>query len=141
LKDTSCDIDNIAAKLDAINGSGLKIFNANTATLLETFKLGVSGYSGIMANFHPDLYVWLAKNWSTSPEESEQLSNFLSVAAFIERQLYPVNAKYNMNLEGIDVNTFSRSRNHEELTNTYKLEVRQLLAMTKAYREKYKVYC
>lgn len=139
LKDTSCDIENIEAKLGVVKGSDLKVFNANTATLLETLKLGVSGYSGVMANFHPDLYVWFMKNWNSNPEEATELSNFLSIAALIERQLYPVNAKYNMNLEGIKVNTFSRSKNHEELTSTFQLEVRQLYGMTTKYRNKLSV--
>ena len=134
LKDTSCDIENIHAKLDAIKGSSLKIFNANTATLLETLKLGVSGYSGVMANFHPDLYVWLLKNWSVRENEAEGLSNFLSMAALIERQLYPVNAKYHMNLEGIEMSTLCRSKNHEDFSATFMLEVKQLYHLTQEYR-------
>lgn len=137
LKDTSCDIVNIQAKLKAIKGSELNIFNANSATLLETLKLGVSGYSGVMANFHPDLYTWLLKNWRDRENEAERLSDFLSIAALIERQWYPVNAKYNMSLEGIEMSTLCRSKNHEELNDTFKLEVRQLYQMTQEYRQKY----
>jgi 4-hydroxy-tetrahydrodipicolinate synthase len=135
LKDTSCDIKNMDAKLHAVKGSGLKIFNANSATLLETLKMGVSGFSGVMANFHPDLYVWLTGNWDKKPAEAKRLSDFLSVASLIERQLYPVNAKYNMNLEGIEMSIFSRSKNHKDFTSSFKLEVEQLNSMTKEYRE------
>lgn len=137
LKDTSCDVGNIQAKLKAIEGSELKIFNANSATLLETLKLGVSGYSGVMANFHPDLYTWLLKNWRERENEAERLSDFLSMAALIERQLYPVNAKFNMSLEGIEISTLCKSKNHGELTETFKLEVRQLYRMTQEYRQKF----
>lgn len=137
LKDTSCDVGNMQAKLKAIEGSELKIFNANSATLLETLKLGVSGYSGVMANFHPDLYTWLLKNWRERENEAERLSDFLSMAALIERQLYPVNAKFNMSLEGIEISTLCRSKNHEELTETFMLEVRQLYRMTQEYRQKF----
>ncbi len=139
LKDTSCDIANIRAKLDAAGSGGLKIFNANAATLLETLKLGVSGFSGVMANFHPDLYAWLCAHWRAQPQEARRLANFLSLAALIERQSYPVNAKYHMNLEGVAMGTFSRARDHGELTETYKLEVRQLRELVAEYRERYQI--
>lgn len=134
LKDTSCSIDNISDKLKAVKNSGFKIFNANSATLLDSLKLGVSGYSGVMANFHPDLYSWLFKNHSTLPAEAEQLSNFLSLASLTEHVVYPVCAKYNMSLEGIFMSTVTRVKNHMELTKTHKLGVRQLYAMTEKYR-------
>src|SRR5690606_29183975 len=63
LKDTCCDLDQLRSRMEAVRDSGLKIYNANTTTLLESLKLGISGYSGVMANFHPELYVWLLKHW------------------------------------------------------------------------------
>lgn len=42
----------------------LKLYNANSATLLETLSLGIDGYCGGMANFHPALYDWLLDNSS-----------------------------------------------------------------------------
>ena len=139
LKDTSCDIENIKAKLEAVKGSGLKIYNANTATLLETLKLGVAGYSGIMANFHPDLYKWLVNNWSNKPEKARQLSNFLSIASLIEKQLYPVNAKYNLELEGINIKINTRTKDHNEFTATNRLEIVQLFELTKEFSKQYKI--
>ncbi|MEH7438067.1 dihydrodipicolinate synthase family protein [Neobacillus drentensis] len=137
LKDTSCDIDNIKGKLDAIKGSGLKIYNANTATLMETLKLGVAGYSGVMANFHPDLYAWLLGNWSEKPAEADHLSNFLSMTSLIEKQLYPVNAKYYLMLEGLLNNYHCRSKNHKEFTATNRLEVEQLHRISKVFTKQY----
>ena len=32
-------------------------------TLLETLRDGASGFSGVMGNLHPELYVWLDQNW------------------------------------------------------------------------------
>ena len=58
LKDTSCDIQNIKAKLALIEGSKMKLYNANTSTLLASLKAGASGYSGVMANFHPKLFAF-----------------------------------------------------------------------------------
>ena len=37
--------------MEAVRGSQLKIFNANSATLLDSMKFGISGFSGVMANF------------------------------------------------------------------------------------------
>ncbi len=31
-----------------------------------------AGYSGVMANFHPDLYVWLCKNYKKQPEKAQE---------------------------------------------------------------------
>ncbi|MFD0677918.1 MULTISPECIES: dihydrodipicolinate synthase family protein [unclassified Paenibacillus] len=126
LKDTSCDISNMKAKLEAVKGTALNIYNANSATLLETLKLGVTGYSGVMANFHPELYVWLMRNWAENTVEAEHVSNFLSIASLIERQLYPVNAKYHLMLEDVFTTDYCRSKNHREFTATNQLEVQQL---------------
>ncbi|MEK3873839.1 MULTISPECIES: dihydrodipicolinate synthase family protein [unclassified Paenibacillus] len=126
LKDTSCDTGNIRFKLEATRDSGLKIYNANTATLLETLELGVHGYSGVMANFQPDLYVWLLQNWREQPEKADELTGFLSMTSLIEKQLYPVNAKYFLMLEGIFGNYGCRVKDHRSFTETNRLEVRQL---------------
>lgn len=135
LKDTSCDVDNMKAKMEAIQGTGLNIYNANSATLLETVKLGIKGYSGVMANFHPELYVWLMRNGAAKPEQADRLANFLSIASLIERQLYPVNAKYYLMLEGVYTNYISRTKNHHEFTATNRLEVEQLRRLTEAFAE------
>ncbi|UQZ83676.1 putative 2-keto-3-deoxy-galactonate aldolase YagE [Paenibacillus konkukensis] len=135
LKDTSCDVGNMRAKLEAVRGTGLRIYNANSATLLETIKLGMTGYSGVMANFHPELYVRLMKQASAEPEEAELLASFLSMASLIEKQLYPVNAKYYLMLEGVLSNFECRSKSAGEFTATHKLEVEQLRRLTRYMTE------
>ncbi|NOU95962.1 dihydrodipicolinate synthase family protein [Paenibacillus sp. LMG 31456] len=139
LKDTSCDVDNMKGKLDAVQGGGLQIYNANTATLLETLKLGITGYSGIMANFHPDLYVWLERNWVGKPEQSAHLADFLSLTSFIEKQLYPVNSKYYLMLEGVLTNYHCRSKNHHDFTATNRLEVEQLHRLSKVLSAQFRI--
>jgi len=133
LKDTSCDIKNIKAKIASVKGTPLKIYNANAATLLQSLKEGAAGYSGVMANFHPDLYAWLIKNWKERPEEAEKLHCFLSVASQIEKQIYPVNAKYNMRLEGIKIGLKTRSKDHYDFSDTNKLEIEHLHELSKLY--------
>lgn len=126
LKDTSCDIPSMKAKLAAVQGTGLRVYNANSATLLETLKLGIAGYSGIMANFHPELYVWLVKNGLTRSAEADYVADFLSVASLIEKQMYPVNAKYHLMRQGVYSTNVTRSINHEGFSGTNRLEVDQL---------------
>ena len=108
LKDTCCNVDEIAEKLEAAKSTGLKIFNANAAMLLDSLRLGCAGFSGIMANFHPQLYVWLCTHWQENPELADRLQNFLGMASLAEGALYPVNAKHTIALDGVPIGPYSR---------------------------------
>lgn len=129
LKDTSCDIENIRMKLDLTRGSILKIYNANTATLLESLREGVCGYSGVMGNMHPELYTLLCHN--KTGENEEMLSEFLTISALIERQMYPVNAKYYLQLEGVPIKLYTRVKDASLLNETFRKEVRMLRNLSK----------
>ncbi|WP_135547833.1 dihydrodipicolinate synthase family protein [Paenibacillus cymbidii] len=134
LKDTSCDPRQIATKLKAVRGTPLRLFNANAATLLESLKDGAAGYSGIMANFHPDLYAALfrfvrAGEWM----EAERLQSYLGLASVIERQLYPANAKYHARLEGLPLRVKGRS-SAAAMTISMEYEVAQLRAAAETFR-------
>lgn len=130
IKDTSCDIDNIKAKLEVLKGSNLKLFNANTSTLLESLREGAQGFSGVMANFHPELYVWLVENYQREPEKAGLLEDFLTISSMIERQVYPVNAKYYQEKIGNFSSTYTRVRKDSLLNPTGKKEVDQLCDLT-----------
>jgi len=93
IKDTCCNIERIRTRVAMSKDSALNIANANAQTLLESLKAGAAGYSGVMCNFHPDLYVWLCENWQKEPEKAERLSWYLSTAALAESLDYPVCAK------------------------------------------------
>ena len=58
--------------------------------------------------------------------DMDTASEFLTMAALIERQCYPVNAKYYLNLEGLHMGLHSRVKNAEELSETFKKEVKML---------------
>jgi len=130
LKDTCCDVAMLKERAEAVKGCGLKIFNANTATLLESLRVGIAGYSGIMANFHPELYVWLYRHWADRPEEAEQLMQLLTLASWIEKQPYPISAKYYLMLEGVLTSIQARVREERELIATFRLEVGQLRSLS-----------
>lgn len=136
IKDTSCDIHNMEEKLKKIRGTQLKLFNANSGTLLESLKLGGNGFSGVMANFHADLYTWLCNNYEKEPEKARILGDFLTVASMIERQVYPVNAKYFQKDIGNFKSIHTRTKPAALLNETAQHDVDQLTRFTEFVREK-----
>lgn len=134
LKDTCCDLAQMKAKIDAVAGSSLKLFNANSSSLLASLRLGAAGFSGVMANFHPDLYVALTERWKTNEAVAEQLQAYLGVASLIELQVYPVNAKYHLQQLGLPVTTFCRVKEESLLKVNHRIEVGQLEQLTQAVR-------
>lgn len=93
IKDTSCDLGTLRRRVAIAGDSRLRIANANSQTLLASLQAGCSGFSGVMANFHPELYVWLYENWRARPREAGRLAHYLAVAALTETLDYPVCAK------------------------------------------------
>ena len=133
LKDTCCDAEVIRQKIAAAEGTPLKIFNANSASLLETLRDGAAGFSGVMANFHPEIYYWLCHNFREEPEKADMVQNFLGMASITERQIYPTNAKYYLSLEGLDITPVTRSRDYH-MTKSEKLEMQQLRRLTADFK-------
>ena len=135
IKDTSCDIENMKAKLEVIKGTNLKLFNANTSTLLETLELGASGYSGVMANFHPELYVKLCNIYKEDSSKARKIADFLTVASLIERQVYPVNAKfYQKSIVNFN-SIMTRTRDIKELNATGILEIQQFVRFNEEFEK------
>ena len=93
IKDTCCRMDTISRRIELVKGSRVHIANANGQTLLPSLQAGAHGYSGVMTNFHPELYVWLCDNWQQEPEKAEILSAYLSTASLAEYLDYPICAK------------------------------------------------
>lgn len=135
LKDTCCDSGQISVKLDAIQSTNLKLYNANTSTLLDSLRDGATGYSGVMANFHPRLYAWLCEHYSEM--NMEDLSDILTMMSFIEKQKYPVNAKFYLKeIAKLPMTTKCRVCD-DELTETAKKEVWMLERITEKLMKQY----
>lgn len=127
MKDTCCDIDIIQRRLNVLSGSPLRLFNANTTTLLQSLRLGAAGFSGVMLNFHPELYAVLLRIWRANPAQAEHLQAYLTAFSMIERQAYPVNAKYHLSrILRVINDDYTRSMPADALTPTGMDEVRQL---------------
>lgn len=137
LKDTSCDAKEIREKLKVIQGTNLKLYNANTSTLLESLQDGSFGYSGVMANFHPKLYVWLWKHYQDA--NAKLVQEILMACSLIEKQLYPVNAKYHLKeIENLPITSYARIQDQALLTDTFKKEVHMMDSLCKRI---YTEYC
>ena len=140
MKDTSCDIDAIKKKLVAIANTNCNFFNANTPTLLESLKLGAAGYSGIGANFYPELYVWLCKNYKSQPALAEELSDFLRIGRFPYKVTSTLcQVKFFKKINGIDFKTICRSSD-QKLTNAEISSLESLKRVIKTWHIKLSIY-
>lgn len=130
IKDTSCDINVLRRRVALAAGSRLRIANANSQTLLESLRAGCSGFSGVMANIHPELYVWLWENWRRAPDEAQRLAHYLSVAALAETLEYPVCAKDFQRSRGNFRTVNCRSRDSERyFANGLEVTMRQVVEL------------
>ena len=108
VKDTSCRIELIRARIEVARGTGLRLFNANTATLLESLRSGADGYSGIAANYMPQLYAWLCAHHASEPATAERVHRFLSVADALVSARYPAASKIFLGSCGLRISRHCR---------------------------------
>ena len=130
IKDTCCDIDQMREKINQLSGSSIKLFNANSASLLDSLRAGAAGFSGVMANFHPAYYTWLCEHFKDEPQKAEMMQNYLGFSSLAECQAYPDNAKYYLSLKGCDIQTRSRVRKDNPMLDRQKLEIREFEALS-----------
>lgn len=136
LKDVSCSEKKEKERAGIVKGTRLSLFNANTSTLLGSLRAGYSGYNGVMANFHIDLYSWLYRNFMTDPKTAEELQDFLTLAAVIEARAYPTSAKWYQNEYGVKMSIYTRSKDPSLLNENGMHEVEALKRMEDRWRER-----
>lgn len=127
LKDVSCNLEIETRRVKIVEGTALKLFNANTETLLGSLREGYHGYNGVMGNFHIDLYKWLFDNFAANPEKADQLQAMLTEKSSIEKYAYPINAKYHMTRDGVDMLLVSRRLPADAFTEQSKQLVEELI--------------
>lgn len=103
LKETSEQLDLIEKKIAVVKDTPLRYYNANTVTLLSSLRLGAHGFSGIAANFCPDLFVWLCRHFKEHPQTTERLQRFLSISGALKGHQYPASAKQFLVLSGMSI--------------------------------------
>ena len=136
IKDTCCDAAILAHRAELLGGRA-QLFNANAATVLASLRSGGAGFSGIMGNFHPDLYVRLMSIWRDQPQKAETLQAVLSVLSGEERSYYPVSCKYHMNLMGVPMGLASRTRDMNGMRKGDRLEMEDLLRVEQLVRARF----
>ena len=108
LKDTSCDVEVIARKVDACRGTGLRVFNANTTTLLASLQAGADGYCGISANFYPEMLVEMFESFATRPERAEKLQQIFNLLQRHVEFKYPRYSKQFLHESGLAIRNCCR---------------------------------
>ncbi len=93
LKDVACDLEVVKRRIALTQNTPLVINNANAAIAWPVMQAGGKGFSGVMNNFHPDLYRWLQDHGASQPEMARELDTFLVLSALSEAFGYPKLAK------------------------------------------------
>lgn len=108
IKDTCCDVEIMRRRAEIVKGLDFGLFNANAATILDTIRFGYAGFSGIMANIHPELYVWLYEN--KNHPLADRIIHYIAMTSVIEARCYPIIAKrYLREYEGLPITDVCRS--------------------------------
>ncbi len=139
IKDTCCSIPQLKKKLDTLKGSELRIFNANAATLLQSLKDGAAGFSGIMANFYPEIIGEECRCFESDPDRAQKLQDFAGFCSAAEGQAYSCNAKYFLQMEGLNLTTKSRLCDENKLDALNRISTEQLHGMVSLYRDMFKI--
>lgn len=130
IKDTCCDAEQLHHRISNYGMGEMKIYNANTATLMQSLIDGAAGYSGVMGNFHPSLYVRLMKLIEQGEmDEAKLLQAYLSMFACVECRCYPMNAKVHMNMMGIHMEQTCRNVQMNQWQQANQTEMEQLLLL------------
>jgi 4-hydroxy-tetrahydrodipicolinate synthase len=94
-KDTSHSIEVLGARLRAIEGTRMRLYNAQISSLTESLRLGAAGLSGYAANIYPELVAWLCDHYDDEPAtEAIAVQRLLTVAEHTINTRYPTSAKF-----------------------------------------------
>lgn len=108
-KDTSHDLDVLRRRAGLGAGTRMRLYNAQTSSILAGLAVGTDGHSGIAANLFPDL---VARLCSPDGEDAADLAVLQSIVAVAEGLIgdrYPTSAKQLVNhSDGLDLELVSR---------------------------------
>jgi len=138
LKDTSCRVGDMQAKIEAAKGSNFKLFNANAATLLASLQKGAAGYSRYYDSLPLRPLCMDVQTLERPARWSTRASGFLGLTSVIEYQIYPINAMYALQREGLPINLVSRRVDAQQFTESMRLEVEQLMGLSHRFSEAYR---
>ncbi|QLF71746.1 dihydrodipicolinate synthase family protein (plasmid) [Peteryoungia desertarenae] len=138
LKDVSCNLDHLKRRLSLVRGTPLAINNANAAIAWPAIQAGGHGFSGVMNNFHPDLYRWLIDHGRAHPDLAADLDRFLVLSAMSEMLGYPKLAKHYHRRLGTFSGVSSRSVDYDIEARHFAVEtvLDHIVEGMRVYREK-----
>jgi len=113
MKETSENLDLFSEKVNVAKGSPFKILNADARFLRDSQKAGGAGYSGIAANFYPQLLSWMCLHFNDETDLVNELQSFLTEKQSIVNHKYLQNAKVFLKNSDVGIETISRINNHE----------------------------
>jgi 4-hydroxy-tetrahydrodipicolinate synthase len=109
-KDTSCNVEQVRAKLAVTAGSSLEFYDAHTPNAVASMQMGAAGMSSISGNFYPEILVWLCNNVNDESRQDDVrwIQSELQRVDPLIHIAYPMSAKYFLQQRGLPVRTISR---------------------------------
>ncbi len=137
-KDTCCHSASLQKKIAATENSNLLFMNADTTTALDSLEAGADGVSPISANFYPELYTYLLREFRKNgrTEELNQLHAMLTLMDRTTHTFYPYSAKMFLKERGLPITTHTRIPT-ETLPAVDILRFKALMDAFKVLAEKY----
>ncbi|MGN7886399.1 dihydrodipicolinate synthase family protein [Dyadobacter sp. 22481] len=111
-KDTTEDIVKIEEKLAVAKGTQMELYNAHTATALQSLQKGGKGMSPISGNFYPEIHTWLCNN-ASNPAKAEDASWIQAEISQMEPLIsvpYPLSSKYFLKKRGLPIELVCRAK-------------------------------
>ncbi|MBO9611316.1 MAG: dihydrodipicolinate synthase family protein [Dyadobacter sp.] len=104
-KDTTEDIGKIGQKLAVAKGTRMELYNAHSATALQSLQKGGKGMSPISGNFYPEIHTWLCQN-AGNPAKSTDANWIQAEISKMEPLIsksYPLSSKYFLKKRGLPI--------------------------------------
>ena len=126
-KDTSLDLAEVQAKIQAGNSSRFGVYDAYMVHAKASLAAGSMGLSCIQGNFFPDLLA----DFCLRP--SEDFQAFLTDNMELMHSAYPTSAKYVLQQQGFPIRLATR-RKVDPLTESLKAKLDELLTSASQYQ-------
>lgn len=127
LKDTSCEIEAIAAKCAAVKGSPFRLFNAHVPILVEAIQRHADGFCGIAGNAYPNIVAY-ATHHALEPAKAGKAQEFLTRNEKRLGMAYPLTAKILARMDGVPIEPVCRKK-------TRALNAEQMQILSEVHRE------
>jgi 4-hydroxy-tetrahydrodipicolinate synthase len=139
-KDTSCNSLSLAKKAEAVKDTNFGLYNADTSTALDSLDSGSRGISPISANFYPEPYSYLLREYFANgrTKKLNRLHAFLTMMDRLTHTFYPYSAKLFLQKRGLKIETNTRIPT-ETLTNVDKIRFDALMESFKALADMYEI--